>query len=145
MQINHFLESAAQKHPDKKAVSHKGQWMTYGEIDVLANKVANYLKEINICRGDRVAILYENSFDYVIAYFAILKIGAIEVSLDTETTVRTLVHTLNDCGVKAVITGRKCSRNLVPALRKVPGLKDVITDQQDCQNTKTSGIAIKFA
>lgn len=131
MQINHFLENAAQQYPDKEAVWHKDRWMTYGEIDALSNRVANYLKEREIHRGDRVAILYENSFDYVIAYFAVLKAGAIEVSLNTETTVDTLKYVLKDTGAKAVITSQKHSRHLVPALRKSPEVREVIVEQKD--------------
>ncbi|MFC1633203.1 class I adenylate-forming enzyme family protein [Planctomycetota bacterium] len=131
MQINHFLENAAQKYPDKEAVWHKDRGMTYAEIDALSNKVANYLKERNIRRGDRVAILYENSFDYVIAYFAVLKAGAVEVSLNTETTVDTLTYALNDTGAKAVITSKKHSCHLVPALRKSPEVREVIVEQKD--------------
>jgi non-ribosomal peptide synthetase component E (peptide arylation enzyme) len=50
MQINNFLEDAAWKFPDNKAVWYKGCWTSYGQIDVLANKLANYLKEIGISR-----------------------------------------------------------------------------------------------
>jgi acyl-CoA synthetase (AMP-forming)/AMP-acid ligase II len=131
MQINHFLENAAQKYPDKKAVWYKNRWMTYAEIDALSNKVANYLKERKIHRGDRVAILYDNSLDYVIVYFAVLKAGAIEVSLNTETIVDTLTHTLNDSGAKIIITNQRHSRSLVPALSRCPDVRDVIIDQQD--------------
>ena len=131
MQINHFLENAAQKYPDKEAVWHKDRWMTYAEIDSLSNKVANYLKERNVYRGDRVAILYENSFDYVIAYFAVLKAGAIEVSLNTETTADTLTYALNDTGAKAVITSQKHTRHLVPALRKSPQAREILVEQKD--------------
>jgi len=139
MQINHFLEDAAEKYPDKKAVWYKNQWMTYAEIETLSNKLANYLKEVRISRGDRVAILYENSFDYVIAYFAVLKIGAIDVSLNTETTVETLIHALNDSGAKAVITNKKYAKYLVPALRKAPEVKEVIADQQDLSDYQNIG------
>ncbi len=131
MQINKFLENSAQNHPDTQAVWYKDQWMDYAEIDILSNKVANYLKEVGVSRGDRVAILYENSFDYVISYFAVLKAGAIEVSLNTETTVDTLIYVLNDSGAKAIITNRKYSRYLIPALTKAHELKEVIIDQQD--------------
>ena len=131
MQINHFLENAAQTFPDKEAVWYKDRWMTYAEMDILSNKVANYLKERDIRRGDRVAILYENSFDYVIAYFAALKAGAIEVSLNTETTVDLLTHALHDSGAKVVVTSKKYARYLVPTLRKVPNVRDVIVEQQD--------------
>ena len=131
MQINNFLENAAQKYPDKVAVLHQGQEMTYAEIEVRATKMANYLKEVNVCRGDRVAILYKNSFDYITSYFAILKIGAIEVSLNTETTVETLACALNDCNAKAIIANAKYSRYLGPALKKVPRLEQVIVGQED--------------
>jgi len=131
MQINHFLENAAQKYPDKKAVWYKERWMTYAEIDLLSNKVASYLKDRGVRRGDRVAILYENSFDYVIAYFAALKTGAIEVSLNTETTVDTLTHALHDSGTKVIITTTKHSLCVIPALRKAPDVRDVIVEQQD--------------
>ena len=131
MQINHFLENAAQKYPDKEALWYKEEWMTYGAIDRLSNKLGNYLKETGIRRGDRVAILYENSFDYVIAYFAVLKVGAIEVSMNTETTVDTVTHALNDSGAKAIVTSKRHSRCLVPALRKAPEVRDVIVEQQD--------------
>jgi long-chain acyl-CoA synthetase len=131
MQINHFLENTVQKYPDKEAVWHNDKWMTYAEIDTLSNKIANYLKEVGVCRGDRVAILYENSFDYIIAYFAALKAGAVEVSINIDTTVETLTHILNDSVAKVIITNRKYSRYLIPALRKVPELKEIIINQQD--------------
>ncbi len=85
MLTHHFLENSADKYPDKEAVWYKDQSMTFSQIEQLANKLANYLKQVNICRGDRVAILYENSFDYVVSYFAVLKAGAVVVALNTET------------------------------------------------------------
>jgi len=139
MQINHFLENAAERYPDKKAVWYKNEWMTYAEIETLSNKLANYLKEVRISRGDRVAILYENSFDYVIAYFAVLKMGAVDVSLNTETTAETLIHALNDSGAKAVITNKRYSKYLVPALRKAPEVKEVLADQQDLSDYQDIG------
>jgi len=67
MQVNNFLENSTQKYPDKNAVWYNNEWMTFSRIDILSNKLGNYLKENGIQRGDRVAILYENSFEYVIA------------------------------------------------------------------------------
>lgn len=139
MQINHFLENAAKKYPDKKAIWYRDKWMTYGQINVLSNKLANYLKEVKVQKGDRVAILYENSFDYVISYFAVLKVGAVDVSLNTETTVGTLTHALNDSGAKAIITNKRHGRYLIPALKKTPELREVITDQQDLSEYEEIG------
>ncbi|MCP4148941.1 MAG: long-chain fatty acid--CoA ligase, partial [bacterium] len=71
MQINEFLEQSAEKYPDKKAAWYKDQWMTFSQLDERANKIGNYLKKAGILRGDRVALLYENSFDYISAYYGI--------------------------------------------------------------------------
>ncbi|MEK7996151.1 MAG: class I adenylate-forming enzyme family protein [Planctomycetota bacterium] len=130
MQINNFLEASAQKFADRKAVWYEGRWATYAEIDALANRLANYFKEVHISRGDRVAILYKNSLDYVIAYFAVLKAGAVAVSLQTETTVDMLIHALNDSGARAIVADAKYSRSLIPALGKAPELREIISNQR---------------
>ena len=139
MQINNFLETSAQKFGDRKAVWYEGRWTTYGDIDALANKLANYFKEVHISRGERIAILYKNSLDYVIAYFAVLKAGAVAVSLQTETTVDMLTHALNDSGAKAIVTDAKYSRSLIPALGKVPGLKEIISNKQGALEREGEG------
>jgi len=131
MLVHNFLENSAQKHPDKNAVWYKNEWITFGQIDNLANKVANYLFDIGIKHGDRVALLYENSHDYVINYFAILKAGAITVSLNNDTNPEALSYLLNDSGATAIITQKRFSRYLVAALQSAPYLKNVIIDQDD--------------
>lgn len=149
MQVNQFLEISAQKFPDKEAVWYKNQGMTYEEINSRANKVGNFLKDNGIRRGDRVAILCENSFDYIINYYAILKIGAITVAINTETKTDGLIYLLNDSGSSAIISQSKFSRFLAPAIHKTPYLKNVIIDQQDlskfeeighCHQTRLSDI-----
>ncbi len=131
MLVNHFLEISSQQFPDKEAAWCKNSWMNFGEIDVFSNKVGNYLKEIGVKRGDRVALLYENSHDYIINYYGILKAGAVTVALNTETTPEALAYLLNDCGAKAIITSKKYSRYLLLAIIKTPYLKNVIIDQDD--------------
>jgi acyl-CoA synthetase (AMP-forming)/AMP-acid ligase II len=139
MLINHFLENSAQKYPDKLAVWFQNHWSTYAEIDSLANRLANYLIENNVKPGDRVAILYENSVDYIISYFAILKAGAITVALNTDTTSDSLIYALNDSGAKAIITNKKYDRYLIPAIQNTPDLKNVITTQKDMSAYEGTG------
>jgi acyl-CoA synthetase (AMP-forming)/AMP-acid ligase II len=131
MQINHFLENSAQKFSDKPAVWYKNQWMNFGEIEVCSNKVANYLVECGMKRGDRIAILFENSFDYIISYYAVLKIGCVTVALNTETTTESLIYYLNDSGARTIIAQRKFSKFLAPAIQKTANIEQVIIDQDD--------------
>jgi len=131
MLINDFLELAVEKYPGKDAVWYNNHWKTFSEIDILSNKVGNYLKENGIKRGDRVALLYENSFDYIIGYYAILKIGAVTVALNTETTSKALIYLLNDSGASAIITNARYTLHLLPALKSTPQLKLVLINQEE--------------
>jgi acyl-CoA synthetase (AMP-forming)/AMP-acid ligase II len=110
MLVHHFLEKSAARFPGKKAVWCKEQWMTYQEINRKSDKLAAFLFDKGVKRGDRVAILLENSFDYIISYFGILKVGAVVVALNTDTVVSTVHHLLNDCQAIAIITGKKYTK-----------------------------------
>jgi acyl-CoA synthetase (AMP-forming)/AMP-acid ligase II len=131
MQIHNFLQNSSQKSPDKRALWFQKEWMSYGQIEVMSNKIANYLIECGIKRGDRVALLFENSFNYVVCYYAILKAGGVTVALNTETTTESLIYFINDSGARAILAQKKFSKFIAPALEKTPDLLHVIVDQDD--------------
>jgi len=131
MLISDFLRQSARKHPDKPAAWHTGAWMTYAELDAKADRLANFLIEAGVRRGDRAAILYENSFNYIIAYNAILRAGAIAVPLNTDITVDLLAYYLNDSGSKALITNARFVRFVVPAIEQTPELDQLIVEHKD--------------
>ncbi len=131
MLITDFLRQSARNHPDKPAAWHRDVWMTYGELDSRCNQLANFLIDKGLRRGDRAAILDENSFNYIIAYNAILKAGAIAVPLNTDITVDSLAYYLNHSGSKVLIANTRFTRFIVPALQKAPGLEQIITDHED--------------
>ena len=82
-------------------------------------------------KGDRVAILLENSFDYIIAYYGALKAGAVTVPLSTDTTTEALVHYLDHSESRAIVTNKKFTPHLVPAIQKTPRLRLAVIDQED--------------
>jgi acyl-CoA synthetase (AMP-forming)/AMP-acid ligase II len=128
MLIQNFLEEAARRFPGQDAVGQKQAWRTYGQLEAKANGLAHALRARGVARGDRVALLYENSFQYVIAHFAILKAGAVNVSLNTETSAKTLALLLGDCEAKALAVSAK----YLPLLREiealVPHLETIVTE-----------------
>ncbi len=107
MLVHHFLENSAKNFPDKNAVWHKDQWITYSDINRKSDSLAATLVENGVCRGDRVALLYENCFEYVISYFGILKAGGVVVALNTENTAESVRYLLQDSGAVAVITNKR--------------------------------------
>lgn len=81
--IHHFLEKSADSCPDKEAVVHGKRRLSYLEIELKSNAVANWLLRTGHRVGDRIALLMRNSPEYIFAYYGILKAGAVAVPLNT--------------------------------------------------------------
>jgi len=130
MLVHQFLEKSANEFPEKPAVWFQGKWINYRKLDEKANKLSNYLIEMGLKRGDRVAILFENSFHYIIAYYAILKCGAITVALNTDLMPDDLIYFLNDSGAKVLIVQKKYLKILEKVLEGIKYLKVIVTDTE---------------
>jgi long-chain acyl-CoA synthetase len=129
MLIQDILEKSARAFPDKPAVWFNGVWKTYADVNRQANQVAMFLVQLGVKPGDRVAILLENSFDYISAHFGALKAGAVEVSLNTELTAEALKRLLVDCEAKVFIAGKKFARQWSGIITGLPDLKHLVVDQ----------------
>lgn len=106
MLVTHFLEHSARRRPDKIAVVADGKRLSYADVDTSANQVANSLIEHGVVRGDRVAILLDNSVETVISIFAALKANAIFSVINPSTKADKLSYVLQDLEPRAIITHR---------------------------------------
>ena len=77
--VRELLESRVREHGDKTFLFSEadGRSWTYLEFDATVNRTANMLRSRGIEKGDVVSLLMPNSAEYVIAYFACFKIGAL--------------------------------------------------------------------
>ncbi len=82
--IHHLLENSAEIFPDKVAVIHEKTRMTYSQINHAANHLAEYLIQIGVKKGCLIPMIFENSPEYIIAYYGIMKAGAVAVPLGTD-------------------------------------------------------------
>ncbi|MFA5014782.1 MAG: class I adenylate-forming enzyme family protein [Actinomycetota bacterium] len=104
MNLSAFIIDSACKYPDNTCVVHDSNRFTYFEIDRLSDILANTLIENGLRKGERVVILLENSAEYIISFFAILKTCGVAVPLNTQLVSRELSYLLNDCSPKLIIT-----------------------------------------
>lgn len=130
MLIPEILEKSARAFPDKPAVWFNGVWKTYADLNRQANQVAGFLVDLGIRPGDRVAILLENSFDYISAHFGALKASAVEVSLNTELAADGLRQLLLDCQAQVLIAGNKFARQWSGIIANLPDLRYLVVDQE---------------
>ena len=107
MLIHDFLKNSAQKNAHKVAVIHDKNRISYGELNLLSDAFGETLQKEGVQKGDRVIIFLNNSIEYLIAYFAILKAGAVIVALDTKLVSREFLNACDDSMPTAIITDDK--------------------------------------
>ena len=103
-QVNHFLEYSVINDPDKIALIHQGERLSYHQLNRMANNLAHALKERGINKGDRVAIFLDNSIETVVSIFASLKAEAVFMVINHSTKYEKLEFILNNSKAKVIIT-----------------------------------------
>ncbi len=99
----HFLDESARKYPDQPCTIFKGARLSYREMADLTDRLAAGLAELGIKKGDRVGVFIPNTPQFVIAYFAILKLGAIVVAINPLYSAREIEHQVNDAGLETMV------------------------------------------
>lgn len=123
-----FLEGAAASLPDKLAVIHHERRITYGELWQASSRLSTRLNQLDLEPCSRIALLSENSIEYVVAYFAILLSGLVVVPLDTSLSPDDLVSVLDDCDASVLITHQRFNRCLQKALDSGLRMNLIISD-----------------
>lgn len=90
--------------PERIALAFEGQLFTYRELDSLSNTVANGLSELGVKAGDRVAIVLPNTVEWIIAVYAVSKLGAAAVLISTAWRQAEMEHALELTNPAAVIS-----------------------------------------
>ena len=109
---------------DRTAVIFEEERWTYGALNGAANQLANGLAATGVQRGDRVALLGRNSVEWVVAYFAAAKAGAILVPVSYWLQGEELRHVLADSGARLLIAEAEFA-SLVKAQREHSALERV--------------------
>ena len=105
MNVGHWLTKWALLAPDKTAVIFEGRPFSYRELNERTNRVAHLLQDMGVKKGDRAGVLLQNSNQYLEIFFALSKIGAILVPLNTRLVGTEMTYILNDSGARALIMG----------------------------------------
>jgi len=100
--VHFMLDLAASKYKNSPATDFYGAELSYRELRAEVNKLAVALTELGIQKGDRVGLMLPNCPQIIIAYYAVLRIGAIVVNVNPLYTERELEHQLNDSGTETL-------------------------------------------
>jgi long-chain acyl-CoA synthetase len=110
-----ILTEMAAKYPGHPAMVFKDRIISYREFDEAVDRFGAALQGLGVKKGERVAIHLPNCPQFPIAFFAILRIGAIAVPCNPIYTAREMKHQLNDSGSEVLLT----LSSLLPVIRQV--------------------------
>jgi long-chain acyl-CoA synthetase len=116
-----LLERTTQEHPDKTALQFfvdpglPSSSLTYRELRERTVRFAGALAALGVKKGDRVAIMLPNCSQFVIAFYAVLRLGAIAVSTNPLYVSREMKEQFEDAGCETVIL----LDTFVPRLREI--------------------------
>jgi fatty-acyl-CoA synthase len=111
------LEASATRYPGKTALHYYGGAMSYAQLRQEVEALAGFLQhQCGVARGDRVALYMQNSPQYVIGYYAILRANAAVVPVNPMNIAAELRHIIEDCGAQVALLGEELYENARPLL-----------------------------
>src|SRR5688500_9723259 len=102
--LHEILRITAVEVPDRPATAFLGAHLTFGQIKEQADKFATALARLGIGQKDRVGIMLPNCPQYVVAAFAVLRLGATIVNVNPLYTPREVLVVAQDSGMRAMLT-----------------------------------------
>ncbi|MEC3978298.1 amino acid adenylation domain-containing protein [Amycolatopsis sp. H20-H5] len=102
--LHESFENAADRFPDRPALTYEGQSTSYAELDARANRLAHALIAAGVRHGDRVGLLLDRTDAIVVSILAVLKTGAAYVPVDPAAPDDRAAFVFGDTDVRLVVT-----------------------------------------
>jgi len=103
MQLADYVIRAAANFPEKTALLCETEQINYKDLNNLLLSFCGGLLSLGLQPGERVAILLNNSIEYVASYFGTMQAGLVAVPLNRATTAKRLAYVLHDCNIRAIV------------------------------------------
>lgn len=129
--LHEYLRANAADVPDKTAYVFYGREITWGQLDRYTDSIASFLLAKGIKKGDRVALFMQNCPQYIIAHYAIQKIGAIVGPASPMFKEWELEYEVNDMGARVVFTTDDLYPIVLNILDRTPLEHVIITNYRD--------------
>jgi long-chain acyl-CoA synthetase len=127
-----LLEESAERFPNADAVAFPvapmARRLTYRQLKEEAERFAAALVSLGVGKGDRVGLVLPNCPQYVVAFFAIQRLGAVAVGNNPLYTRREMTHQLTDAGIDTLIVLDRLYP-LIGKIRDEVGLKQVVVTE----------------
>ena len=121
-----MLERSAGRYASEIAVIYFGSKISYARLQEHVGRFATGLQSLRVQKGDRVALFMPNCPQFVIAFFAVLRVGAVVTPTSPIYTAREIAHQWSDAGASVVVADRALLPVIEAALPQLPALRHII-------------------
>ncbi len=135
MVLHEFIERRAKSHPRTPALAYRGQSLSYEKLQEKVEKWAAVLTQRGIKAGDTFGIVMRNSPEFVITFFALVRLGARAVPVNFLLKADEIAFIFKDAGVVGVITQPPFLGGVLEAKKQLPDLRDVIVTGEPRENS----------
>ncbi len=120
------LAISAKKYPDKVALHYYGGQYSYEQLLKEVDAFAGYLeKTLHVKSGEKILLFMQNSPQFLISYFAILRVRAVVVPMNPMNTAEELSFFIKDCEIKHALIGQELY-NQIASLKESTSLENLI-------------------
>ncbi len=124
--IHHMVRTSTERFPDKEALVHGDERLTYREISNRMRGLGRGLQNAGCKRGDRIGIYLDASVPQVLSIFGVSQAGGAFVPINSGLFPEQVAHIVNDCRVTGLITTATKLEALQDVLPSLPSLMFVI-------------------
>jgi len=130
--LGKMLDDVSDKYPGKISLIYEDRRITYEELNQSVNALGNYLKSLDVKKGDKVALMLPNIPEFVTSYFATVKSGAVAVPLNILSTPYELKYLLDNSDSKVLITTSSSAKKFEEIEKNLSSCRHlVLTDSPD--------------
>lgn len=113
------LEVCVNRHPEKPAILYYGSSLSYGQLRDEVEAMAGFLQQhCGVGRGERVVLFMQNSPQFVIAFYAVLRADAVVVPVNPMNRTAELQHIFEDSGARVAFVGEELMEHVRPLMER---------------------------
>jgi len=123
--IGRIPPHAAARYGEATALAIGGQEFSFADLDQRVGRLANGLHQLGVREGDRVTLYSPNCWEWIVSYYAVLRLGAVINPINMMLTPEETEFVVRDCGARVILASAEKGRNIL-GLKGPSGVDEII-------------------
>jgi len=142
--VAHLLRGQALRMGDQTLLRFEGQSLSFAQVENHTNQLANALCTLGVQKGNKVAVMMPNGFEYPLTWLAIAKVGALMVPINIQYQAAEIEFVLNNAQADLAIAGQQQIEALKGLKSQCPSLREIVLFSKDSTISETRNLYTKM-